>query len=660
MSKELVISASSHERRVAILEEGQLVEIYIEREKEFALVGSIYKGKVTRVLPGMQSAFVDIGLDGDAFLYVSDVFENLEDYDHGHDHAQAPGDTPLPAIAGGNVPSTIELLPGESLATSGGRGDAHHDETHADHASVDEPPQEEYRAAEFREREEAAAEAAAEQHQDSEVSDADERQPESNASAPQNFAPSYNPTRSYPPRGGSDRGTDRGGDRGGDRAGDRGRGRRGRWGRRRPGGSGGGGEHHHGQGGRNLPPSKYASPQGDRNSRGYDNRRPSDRVPSAPVDKAEDDIVLPGESLAKYRGRPVPTPVETMREQEPEERQPDFEPPTGRPAGGLPQSGPGIRRRFSGSLPHWVLADAESDAESTQSEEAAASASSEAAEAICAPVEEHPQEAIAALTTHNGAPSLDEEQLAALSANVVEAKHEETQARADADTLVGGAAFDEEEEETHEADEHPSALAKMPKTKPTANIRKPSTLPNPICTRNMIRSRNPRTSPITNPSMTPSSTPAMPLRSSSPAWNPNPTLPFPRRVKLPNPSSRKMWFFFPAKLALLATPTLHAKNLFVVIPRASAAILALDSKGRNAADGIVAATAAGVGALTVLAEEIVAVIVVVTAAQIAAVDASSAAAALAIATARIAGIRVDTLPCAVRNSFPKCSSRVRT
>src|ERR1700722_6167160 len=86
MSKELVISAASHERRVAILEEGQLVEIYIEREKEFALVGSIYKGKVTRVLPGMHSAFVDIGLDGDAFLYVSDVFENLEDYDHDHAH----------------------------------------------------------------------------------------------------------------------------------------------------------------------------------------------------------------------------------------------------------------------------------------------------------------------------------------------------------------------------------------------------------------------------------------------------------------------------------------------------------------------------------------------------------------------------------------------
>src|SRR5215470_237926 len=112
MSKELVISAASHERRAAILEEGQLVEIYIEREKEFALVGSIYKGKVTRVLPGMQSAFVDIGLDGDAFLYVSDVFENLEDYDHVSPHeAQDQPSSPPPAIG-----SAVEVLPGETLA----------------------------------------------------------------------------------------------------------------------------------------------------------------------------------------------------------------------------------------------------------------------------------------------------------------------------------------------------------------------------------------------------------------------------------------------------------------------------------------------------------------------------------------------------------------
>src|ERR1700693_3891301 len=132
MSKELVISAASHERRVAILEEGQLVEIYIEREKEFALVGSIYKGKVTRVLPGMQSAFVDIGLDGDAFLYVSDVFENLEDYDHDHAH-EAPHAAAIETESHSAAATeheadshSVELLPGESLAKAGG-SDAHDD-----------------------------------------------------------------------------------------------------------------------------------------------------------------------------------------------------------------------------------------------------------------------------------------------------------------------------------------------------------------------------------------------------------------------------------------------------------------------------------------------------------------------------------------------------
>jgi ribonuclease G len=125
MSKELVISAASHERRVAILEEGQLVEIYIEREKEFALVGSIYKGKVTRVLPGMQSAFVDIGLDGDAFLYVSDVFENLEDYDHvqPHDLPQSVAPSLPPASS-----SPVEVLPGETLARATKRLEETHHE----------------------------------------------------------------------------------------------------------------------------------------------------------------------------------------------------------------------------------------------------------------------------------------------------------------------------------------------------------------------------------------------------------------------------------------------------------------------------------------------------------------------------------------------------
>src|SRR3954447_2680083 len=81
MSKELVISANRHETRVAIIEDDQVVEVYHQRENEYSLAGSIHKGRVTRVLPGMQSAFVDIGLDRDAFLYVSDFFEDNDEYD---------------------------------------------------------------------------------------------------------------------------------------------------------------------------------------------------------------------------------------------------------------------------------------------------------------------------------------------------------------------------------------------------------------------------------------------------------------------------------------------------------------------------------------------------------------------------------------------------
>ncbi|MEN6535381.1 MAG: Rne/Rng family ribonuclease [Bryobacteraceae bacterium] len=81
MGKELVISANRHETKVAVLEDGQLVEIHFQRSNEYSLAGSIHKGRVTRVLPGMQSAFVDIGLERDAFLYVSDFFEENEEYD---------------------------------------------------------------------------------------------------------------------------------------------------------------------------------------------------------------------------------------------------------------------------------------------------------------------------------------------------------------------------------------------------------------------------------------------------------------------------------------------------------------------------------------------------------------------------------------------------
>src|SRR5258708_30979391 len=81
MSKELVVSSNRHETRVAVLEDDLLTEIYFQRQQEYSLAGSIHKGRVTRVLPGMQSAFVDIGLERDAFLYVSDFFEDNEEYD---------------------------------------------------------------------------------------------------------------------------------------------------------------------------------------------------------------------------------------------------------------------------------------------------------------------------------------------------------------------------------------------------------------------------------------------------------------------------------------------------------------------------------------------------------------------------------------------------
>src|SRR5712692_444858 len=81
MSKELVISANRHETKVAILEDDQLVEVFFQRANEYSLAGSIHKGRVTRVLPGMQSAFVDVGLERDTFLYVSDFLEEHEDFD---------------------------------------------------------------------------------------------------------------------------------------------------------------------------------------------------------------------------------------------------------------------------------------------------------------------------------------------------------------------------------------------------------------------------------------------------------------------------------------------------------------------------------------------------------------------------------------------------
>src|SRR5579885_3614782 len=178
------------------------------------------------------------------------------------------------------------------------------------------------------------------------------------------------------------------------------RGGRGRWGRR------GGRRHGRGQGGpggRNLPPSKYASPQGDRDQRGnegryehrgYQNRGQSrgnfdrhDRSDRGGYDQrgnenrrpegsrtagaaSEEEILLPGESLAKYRGRPAAAPLASI-----EEDIHDVQPPATEeiaPRGGPVSPGP---RRFSGGLPRWLLADAGSE---TAAEEGSAPETSSA------------------------------------------------------------------------------------------------------------------------------------------------------------------------------------------------------------------------------------------------------------------------------------------
>ena len=107
MNKELYVSVTPHETKVGIVEDDQLAEIYLERENEYTLAGSIYKGRVTRVLPGMQSAFVDIGLERDAFLYVSD-FMDLEQQDEDLDEA-IPANRPAETRPrrNGEVPSPV-------------------------------------------------------------------------------------------------------------------------------------------------------------------------------------------------------------------------------------------------------------------------------------------------------------------------------------------------------------------------------------------------------------------------------------------------------------------------------------------------------------------------------------------------------------------------
>jgi ribonuclease G len=243
MSKELVISANRHETRVALIEDDQLCEVYFQRANEYSLAGSIHKGRVTRVLPGMQSAFVDLGLERDTFLYVSDFLEEHEDFDR---------------VTGDERPPREERGREER-----GRDDRGRDRDRRPVQTL--PPPSEAHA------ESAIAEGAP----------SEERPVDATVNAPVTHAPGERPP---------DRGDDRGG-----------RGRRSRRRRNR---------------GRGFPDSKYAGAPGESNESEAAEPVPALRDPStppplpphaftsapAPASDEPPPLILPGESLAKYRG----------------------------------------------------------------------------------------------------------------------------------------------------------------------------------------------------------------------------------------------------------------------------------------------------------------------------------------------------------------------
>ncbi len=413
MSRELVISAAPHETRVSIIEDGQLCEIYIEREKEFALVGSIYKGRVTRVLPGMQSAFVDIGLDSDAFLYVGDFLENLEDYDHVA--AAVEGKVEKMEEQGGNIftpppaGGVEELGPPASGAAASG-------------SAAETPPE--------------LAEAES------------ELQPDSLSQPPRAYDQAQPSGRSAfehrGPSGGFNRGPRGERDRGGRRHG-------GRWQRGR------GGRHHHG--GRDLPPSKYASP-----------RPYSPRPYEPPAEEGEgaanyEPVILPGESLAKYKDRMPSSPAAAP-----------VEPPTIERGAGLELEPPASSvAELAGSLPASLYAQPEKPASGAEPEAAGKqvappteqetewrwqSPRRNTAVSFRSPViseAEPPRPAKAPGATGPeeiaGSAHVTEEEMNVLSERLAEARHEEAAAEAEADEVHNEAEIAEDTEEGAEHDE---------------------------------------------------------------------------------------------------------------------------------------------------------------------------------------------------------------
>ena len=113
MQQDILINWSPQETRVAVVEHGAVQELQVERTLERGLVGNVYLGKVARVLPGMQSAFIDIGLDRAAFLHVADLMSSINSR-HAENDAQASGALTSPAMAS-LQPIEKQLFEGQAL-----------------------------------------------------------------------------------------------------------------------------------------------------------------------------------------------------------------------------------------------------------------------------------------------------------------------------------------------------------------------------------------------------------------------------------------------------------------------------------------------------------------------------------------------------------------
>jgi ribonuclease G len=113
VTQKMLIESDPHQTRIAVLEDDRLTEIFVERRRHRGLVGNVYKGRVTRVLPGMQAAFVDVGLERDAFLYVSDVAADVEAMED-NELGDAGGDEP----AGGGAASSATDAARDAVAAT--------------------------------------------------------------------------------------------------------------------------------------------------------------------------------------------------------------------------------------------------------------------------------------------------------------------------------------------------------------------------------------------------------------------------------------------------------------------------------------------------------------------------------------------------------------